>query len=391
LSEERIVRHLRYCAKVAILIILNLAAVVAGLKLYDSYVLGSNSDPHGSLTKLPGADLNSAQKTARTLELFPYEGWHMQVNVRDGEFRLGSMGFAIDFDILSPPAKQSNEYRIILIGGSGAQGWGASSTETTMARVLETLLNKRADGHTYRVINLAMGSSVTYQNFISLNRWAHPLQPDLILSYSGVNDCVVPLVHDQLRDAYLYFNELNGMVIAARASEVPPQLSWLYWLFPNLMTNTSLGYGIKYALYPQFFIERGEESFDHAYGRRYNDPNTFMDEVVSPEYIHAMQSIRRDFDWIPMLIVWQAMSPDEMRVPFGQFRRDLYDRMYQQAAEHLSGPGWYTANFNAFNEKSPRDGVAVHLADRGQRILAEYIAKKLACVFAAAPPTCLAD
>ena len=73
------------------------------------------------------------------------------------------MGFAIDFDLLNPPPKNANEFRIILIGGSGAQGWGASSTEHTMARLLEQRLNQAEDGRHYRVINMAMGSSMTHQ------------------------------------------------------------------------------------------------------------------------------------------------------------------------------------------------------------------------------------
>ncbi len=285
----------------------------------------------------------------------------MQAEANAGEFRLGSMGFAIDFDIRSPPKRQANEYRIILIGGSGAQGWGASSTASTMAKVLERLLNDRRDGRIYRVINLAMGSSLTYQNFIALNRWAHPLRPDLILSYSGVNDYVVPLIHEEMRDAHYYFNELNSLAIAARASESPPQLSWLVWFLPNLMTKTTFGYGIKYALFPNYFLRRAQESYDRSYGRHYTDPNKFMDEVVTPSYIHAMQSIRRDFDGIPIFIVWQALHASEIKLHLNHepsLRKDFYDRMYQQVSAQLSGPGWYLANFYAFNRKNPSPEIA---------------------------------
>jgi GDSL-like Lipase/Acylhydrolase family len=376
----------------ATLIVLYIAAVLIGLKLFDLFAVGSNLGTDQQT--LPGHYLDAAQRTAGTLELFPYEGWHMQANARAGEFRLGSMGFAIDFDVLSPPEKQADEYRIILIGGSGAQGWGASSTETTMARLLEGLLNERHDGRTYRVINLAMGASVTYQNFIALNRWAHPLKPDLILSYSGVNDYFVPLVHTGMRDAHYYFNELNGLAMAARASEMPPHLSWLVWFLPNLMTKTTIGYGIKYALFPSYFLQRAQQSYDRSYGKRYTDPNRFIDELVTPNYIHAMQSIRRDFDGVPILIVWQAWHESEFKFQLSympKLREDFYDRMYQQVASRLSGPGWHVANFQAQNRKMPSPGIFVHPNDKGQKLLAQYVLQKLDCVFAGTSPACLVD
>jgi hypothetical protein len=388
----------------ATLIVIYIAALLVGLKLFDLFAVGSSLGTDRQT--LPGLDLDAAQRTARTLELFPYEGWHMQANARvpcagcAGEFRLGSMGFAIDFDVLSPPEKQADEYRIILIGGSGAHGWGASSTETTMARLLEGLLNARHDGRTYRVINLAMGSSVTYQNFIALNRWAHPLKPDLILSYSGVNDYTVPLHHAEMRDAHYYFNQLNSLAMAARASEMPPRLSWLAWFLPNLMTKTTIGYGIKYALFPSYFLERAQQSYDRSYGKRYTDPNKFIDELVTPNYIHAMQSIRRDFDGVPILIIWQASHDSEFKFQLSwvgklgyvpKLREDFYDRMYQQVASRLSGPGWHVANFHAYNRKMPSPEITVHPTDKGQKLLAQYVLQKLDCVFAGTSPACLAD
>jgi hypothetical protein len=382
-------RHPRSRRTLSLLLLVgvNVGAALLALVLFDRYY------QPGPLS-LPGDDLTLGARTPFTLELFPYEGWHLQAWSRDGDFRLGQMGFAVDFDLLSPPAKRPDEYRIVLIGGSGAQGWGASSNEKSMARILERLLNERNDGRTYRVINMAMGSTLTYQNFIALNRWGHPLQPDLILSYSGINDYVVPLIHENMRDAHYYFNELNALALAARASEVPPRLGWLVKLLPNLMTRSTLGYATKYALSPGYFLDRARESLDQATGRRIADPNLFMSLVVTPEYIHALQSIRRDFDAIPMLVVLQAAHADEVAthlssVPALKFA--FYDQMYQRMATELQGPGWYLANFHSYNRRNPNPSVSVHSGDEGQELLARYVLGKLDCVFREAPPGCLAD
>ena len=186
----------------------------------------------------------------------------------------------------------------------------------------------------------------------------------------------MPLIVEEMRDAYYFFNELNSLAMAARASEVPPYLSWLVWFLPNVMNKTTLGYGIKYALFPDYFLRRAKESYDRSYGRHYSDPNKFMDEVVTPGYIHTMKSIRRDFDGIPILIVWQALHQSEIQMHFSyvhELHKDFYDRMYQQVTSQLSGSGWYVTNFYAYNQKMPSREIWVHPTDDGQRLLAQYI------------------
>lgn len=348
-----------------------IAAIVLGLKLTD---LTLTSD----IKNLPGHDLGQQNRTARTLELYPFTGWHMQANFQRGDINLGSKGFAVDFDFQAPPPKNDNEYRIILIGGSGAQGWGASSTEKTMARLLERKLNAQSNGRKYRVINLAMGSSVTYQNFISLNRWAHSLSPDLILSYSGINDYVVPVYHEDNLDVFYQFNRLNTLAIAARGSEYPPQLKWLIQFLPNLMTQTSIGYGIKIAFYQDYFEQRAKQSYRTNSGLQKMPADRFLQETITPFYIHALKSIKRDFDGIPMVLILQASSPEEQKIHLTTgLSPNFYEKMYQQVATELSAPGWHLANFHAFNMRAPSPHIAVHPNDEGQKVLTDFIYREL--------------
>ena len=53
-------------------------------------------------------------------------------------------------------------------------------------------LQERGQNCKVTVVNLAMGASHIYQNFIALNKWAHPLQPDAIISFSGHNEIAIP-------------------------------------------------------------------------------------------------------------------------------------------------------------------------------------------------------
>ena len=73
------------------------------------------------------------------LEYYPFTGGHIQAfktehkplwtNYYDNyDMTSGEYGFFIDFRLETPPPKQDNEIRIVLTGGSAAQGWGASSS-----------------------------------------------------------------------------------------------------------------------------------------------------------------------------------------------------------------------------------------------------------------------
>ena len=129
--------------------------------------------------------------TSESTASFPGRDFYDDFDVVSGEY-----GFFIDFRLEAPPPKQDNEIRIVLTGGSAAQGWGGRTNADMFYRLLPTKLTQELQEHGQNckvtVVNLAMGSSHIYQNFIALNKWAHPLQPDAIISFSGHNEIAVP-------------------------------------------------------------------------------------------------------------------------------------------------------------------------------------------------------
>jgi hypothetical protein len=371
-------------------------SLAVALKILDIY-LGSASPP------LPGHDMALAHNTLRTLDLFPYTGWHIQANFHHDrgpmppwdqptmnfDVRSGPMGFFVDMDLQDPPAKQANEFRIILTGASGAQGFGATTNSKMMYKILEGLLNSQLSprtGSVYRIFNLAMGSSLTYQNFVALNRWGHQLQPDLILSYSGVNDFTVPLFHEGMTDAFYQFNQLNALVLAARGSERPPGLRWAFWLFPNIMTRTNVGYATKVVFYFDDYRARARTDYLKARGLEVRDPKEFMRRTVVPMYVDALKSIKRDFDGIPIMVVWQAISDGEMVLFEKALGVGFYNRIFDgvvSEVDNYRNARWHFANFHeAARTLDPRCNtingcIAVHPNDEGQRVLAEYILGQL--------------
>ncbi len=60
----------------------------------------------------------------------------------DYDMTSGEYGFFFDFHLETPPPKQDNEIRIVLTGGSAAQGWGARTNADMFYRLLPTKLSQ---------------------------------------------------------------------------------------------------------------------------------------------------------------------------------------------------------------------------------------------------------
>ena len=323
------------------------------------------------------------EKMAPTIfDMYPYSVGHMGANfVWENEIRIGQMGYWYpEFDFDNPPEKLSNEFRIILIGGSGAQGQGATIPNKEMLYwQIEQQLNK-IDGKSkklYRVINMAMGGSRTYHNSVDLNQFAHRLEPDLILTYSGFNDWVLAT----------YF-EYEPQLIASEGCPVAKNRisdGLLRRLLPNLLFSTRYGFGV--ALRTSFWrhspFDQNRETFD-AVARCFEDKKQLFTDVVEPLYINSIKSIKRDFPGIPVMIAWQAIenAPDEF-VPYGDPMRtietDFYNKMFEKAKAALTiyiDDKWIFLNVHKMFEDDPRL-FGFHMTKDAQAVVGDVIAQDL--------------
>jgi hypothetical protein len=366
------------------------------LTAYDRFLAVSASISPPGESALPGHDIELNQKSIRTLELYPFTGWHIQSNFahrgpmswelepnKDYDVKTGPLGFFIDFDIENPPPKKAGEYRIILIGGSGAQGWGGQSNDKMLYRVLEKRLNESLarSGRSFKVINMAMASSITYQNYIALNRWGHALQPDLILSYSGRNDWMVPVKHEGFSDTHYQFNRLNALVYASRGCEYAPRFRWLSALFPNVMNRSNLGIALKLLVDYDDTLDRAKDGYRESRGVPSADMQAMFYTRVVPFYVHALKSIKRDYEGISVMVAWQALAPDEIAPGTAVLGVDFYNRMFEEAKEQLAGyinTRWYFLNVHQrFEHESRPTGIRGHLSDEGHVLVADLIAREI--------------
>ncbi|HEY5999466.1 MAG TPA: SGNH/GDSL hydrolase family protein, partial [bacterium] len=343
--------------------------LAGGLRLIDGVVARRAA----STTR---ADVSSTELTIRSLELFPYDGFHVQPNFHhrgpmpwelytpdaDFDVRTGDKGFFIDFSLEDPPPKAPDEFRIILIGGSGAQGWGATRNERMFYSLAERALNERLAGRGVhvRVINLAMGGSTIYQNYLALNQWGHALEPDLILAYVGRNEFWVPLNHSDWTDAFAGFGDLDAFSLAMRGDEYPPGLAWLVRLMPNTMRRTSIGLGVKLAWGWEHFKQRAWSSYTAARGQRTDSPQQVVDENVVPRLVHSLRSIKRDFDGVPVMVIWQPIREelsgrmkDERGMVWRALKPGFYDEMFERTKRETAGflnDRWFFVNLHELSK-----------------------------------------
>jgi len=382
-----------------LLAVLLVVVFLVGLKLVDMAIVARS--PQQAVAVV---DVDAPQLIMNTLDIYPYDGAHTQsdfiIEKSAGALWSGDHGFFIDFDLDNPPPKQPDEVRLVLIGGSGAAGWGAQNNYNMVYHKLERKFNERQPCGPQlwlRVVNLAMGGTHSYQNFIALNRWAHAIEPDIIVSYSGNNDLYVSLSTGL--DVYYGYPTLGGYVELSRHSSSPGWLKAVGGVYPGLVRKTSLGLAIRSFSIGGYAVESNAQ-FTGRFPKASARPASLTDEaylsdalenITLPQYIHAFQSIRRDFPGVPIMIANQAymFAPDQpvdpsmdvvMPVPL-YFK--MYERLRRGAERALAGYGqgeWMFFDAHEYYQKhlaarfKPGDGV--HLTDDKTDVFADLIGER---------------
>jgi hypothetical protein len=373
---------------------LTVGVLLLGLKAFDSYLL---SHRHPAT-----ADDDADQPTMRTLEYYPFTGGQIQAYKSergklpwskfydDFDVTSGEYGFFIDFRLEAPPPKADNEIRIVLTGGSAAQGWGGRTNADMFYRLLPNKLDQELQAHGQNckvtVVNLAMGSSLIYQNFIALNKWAHPLKPDAIISFSGANEIAVPW--RSKTDADRLALQAGGLLYVLRYSASPRWLKMIAQYYPGIVRRTALGSLIRLMYLndyiddwnANYLLSRVDPNFrpmpQEELQRRYKaalKPLTLDDTVDSvsiPLYVHSLESISRDFPGTPIFAVFQPVraQDDYARmtdvIPTRVNGQDHYDdirflNLQRAWAEHDFFPGSLVD--------------AIHLSNDGHALVTTYL------------------
>lgn len=382
-----------------------LVGAVAGLYAADFVV--RNDDPiyPQDRTLNAGARALDPAHPGHTLydfDLYPYTGGHTQAHfhANGGRFVTGPHGFMTSIDIDAPPPKPPNTLRLIMTGGSAAAGHGASDNAHMIHEVIERLFKTRAPcgpGIGLQVTNLAMGGSISYQNYVTLNLWGHPLDPDMILSLSGTNDLIRGLhltQNGQVRPDQIRFPKYNtfhyyvgypavagGILIQSAAGDTG-FLAFLDRQFPHLMRNTPLGMALR-----AFSIRRREAAFMENFEARF--PKVEYQQGAANWFTHALLSIHRDFPNVAMAVAYQPFlaTPDNLSVFLRRSGLDVRDYLARYATfirnteaplarngiQIIDTHDWYQRHHAGTLD--PGDGT--HMSDDKQAYLAAYLLDQL--------------
>jgi lysophospholipase L1-like esterase len=115
-----------------------------------------------------------------------YLGFLGAPNSKMATFEINEIGFR---DSAVEP-RVPNEYRILILGGSAAWGWGASANRHTISGALQELLNEDSSGVSYRVMNGSYLAWTSLQERITLMEFYERFDPDLVVSFTGFNDII---------------------------------------------------------------------------------------------------------------------------------------------------------------------------------------------------------
>lgn len=164
------------------------------VKYYDIYMPKKDLSVKAALQRrLTEKQINDYKK-ATTLALFPYLMFQVNPNFHSDTINFNSLGFR--GHEIEP--KKDNITRIVVVGGSGAMGYGASSDKTIFTALLENKLNESQNGiKAYEIINAGLASAIAMQEFICISLKIIDLEPDAVIIFDGFNDMVGSVINDR--------------------------------------------------------------------------------------------------------------------------------------------------------------------------------------------------
>ena len=214
-----------------------------------------------------------------------------------------------------------------------------------------------------------MASTMSYQNFIALDRWGQSLDPDLIMSYSGRNDIVFPWVPYNWFTPYKFETE-RGLSSLARLDLSPRWLKQLHELFRHVFKGMDYFFLIVRLLNIHSIVDKEMAKYN-ASSREGSKPD--IEKLMIDDYVNALKAIKRDFLGIPILVVYQ---------PTFAFT-DTYYRVFRAAATkdlkgYMNGDWYFYDLHENIVQHSLLGKIFVpdddcHASDAGHVIISDFL------------------
>lgn len=243
-------------------------------------------------------------------------------NIKSNEY-----GFFTPYNFKELINKNKDEFRIIIIGGSGAQGHGATENKKMFSYILEKKLNDHFKENKISVINLSSQGHESVNNLKVLREFGHDIKPDMIIAYNGAND-LYQIKHLFKRNCNLSYE--NYM----RSNFYNP--SWIKKIgnyFPTLIYKTGFDRFIKQKFYSDFYKSLTMKNCYLKWDvqpEKINHYPTIYKKIVKPTFVRNFKSIKREFCGIPIALFFQ---------PVHQGERFIYQQLFSELS--VSNPPVY--------------------------------------------------
>jgi hypothetical protein len=319
-----------------------------------------------------------------------------------------NLGFRADDDFdmaASPPPRAPNERIVIITGGSAVHGVGATSSATNVSGVMEAVLNKKQGKYKYRVINMGLGSGISFQEFVILSLYGRWYDPDWIVTMDGWNDAAVACAHTQGAGYPMHYHAMKSYVDGYLSGQAAPSFYRGEW--ENQLIKFSAAYR---AITNKAYVPKEQFTSYEEGWPRIGIPTTWADiprQVTF--YLHAEQLILELSEKAKYIVSIQPIAlaysdvfvPDDVLERIPERLKDrpcgiqtFYDgglayfaTRAEQGLKRLAkeyGAGKYVSYVN-MNDFLPLSHDArknflidnMHLNDAGNRIVGEFYAARI--------------
>tara|TARA_B110000881_G_C18588117_1_gene526148 strand:- start:1196 stop:2308 length:1113 start_codon:yes stop_codon:yes gene_type:complete len=259
--------------------------------------------------------------------------------------------------------KQEGTYRIFLVGGSTAFGWGSTSDENTITGFLQKMFNEIETDKKIEIINAGVPGANSVRESYYIKNILLEFKPDMIIVYDGVNDA---------GNAIINKNDL-GKAPENEMKEVQKN-------FDELIKNYFQMYRTPFVLNYLFFISTSTISYDtnsilemkENWENRWTDVCKWSDSKDIKVIIGLQPSLGTGN---------KTLYSDEIIIAETHESKMLANAIneLESPLNELSNVCFETVDLReAFNDvKSPIFWDNQHVNDLGNKIIAEKIYQKI--------------
>ena len=255
----------------------------------------------------------------------------------------------------------TDNYRIFFTGGSTAFGFGSTSDKTTISGFLQEYFDNEFGHLNVEIINAGINGADSYREILLIKEKLIEYNPNLIISYTGVNDSggySREIIFDDSNDDSNDDSTQNLFKFSSYPWYRTP------FVINNLLSENTINNNKILELSPQE-IQKTSESFK----KNWSQSCTFLEN----------NKIKSVLILQPSLVTKTMLSDFEKNIePSINYRKQLLEK-FSNELEVLKGDCDYTFDFRDTISNTSKTTYydAVHMNDLGNQIVAKIIYEKI--------------